>query len=79
MYPSIDKLLNKVDSRFTLAILAAKRARQITDYLNSVKRSELIEIRGPELDFLAEKPLTIAFDEIASDKIGYERLAEGIK
>ena len=79
MYPSIDKLLSKVDSRFTLAILAAKRARQITDYFNSIKRSELIEVKGPELDLLGEKPLTIAFDEIARDKIGFERLAEGIK
>ncbi|MDP1808035.1 MAG: DNA-directed RNA polymerase subunit omega [Actinomycetota bacterium] len=79
MYPNIDKLLGKVDSRFTLAILAAKRARQINDYLNSIQRHELTEVRGPELDVISEKPLTIAFDEIARDKIGYERLAEGIK
>lgn len=79
MYPNIDRLLSKVDSRFTLAILAAKRARQITDYMNSVKRHELIEVKGPALELLNEKPLTIAFDEIANDRIGYERLTEGIK
>lgn len=79
MYPNIDRLLSKVDSRFTLAILAAKRARQINDYLNSIKRHELSEVRGPELDVVNEKPLSIAFDEIGRDKIGYERLVEGIK
>ena len=79
MYPNMSKLLEKVDSRFTLAILAAKRARQINDYLNSIKRHDLTEIRGPELSVINEKPLSIAFDEIASGKISYERLEDGIK
>ena len=79
MYPNMSKLLEKVDSRYTLAILAAKRARQITDYLNSIKRHDLIEVKGPELNVINEKPLSIAFDEIANGKIGYERLEDGIK
>lgn len=79
MYPNIDRLLEKVDSRFTLSILAAKRARQINDYLNSIKRHELSDVKGPALDMINEKALTIAFDEIANDKVTYERLAEGIK
>ncbi|ANK59369.1 MULTISPECIES: DNA-directed RNA polymerase subunit omega [Loigolactobacillus] len=29
LYPSIDKLLEKVDSRYSLAVLAAKRAHEI--------------------------------------------------
>lgn len=28
-YPSIDKLLSKVDSRYSLSVLAAKRAHQL--------------------------------------------------
>jgi len=79
MYQNIDKLLEKVDSRFTLSILAAKRARQINDYLNSIKRHELSDVKGPALDMINEKALTIAFEEIATDKVTYERLAEGIK
>ena len=79
MYPNMSKLLEKVDSRFTLAILAAKRARQINDYLNSIKRHDLTEIKGPELSVINEKPLSIAFDEIANGKISYERLEDGIK
>lgn len=31
LYPSINELRNKVDSRYTLVIMAAKRARDIVD------------------------------------------------
>lgn len=79
MYQNIDKLIDKVDSRFTLAILAAKRAREINNYLNGLKRGELVQVRGPQIMMVSEKPLTIAFEEIAEDKITYERTADGIK
>ncbi len=79
MYPNMSRLLAKVDSRFTLAILAAKRARQINDYLNSIKRHDLTDIKGPELSVINEKPLSIAFSEIDEGKITYERLEDGIK
>lgn len=72
MHTNISKIINDYDSRYILVILAAKRARQINDYLNSIKRHELTEIRGPELDMINEKPLSIAFKEIAQGKIGYE-------
>lgn len=79
MYPNIDKMLDKVDSRFTLSILAAKRARQINDYMNNVKRQPLGEIRGPAFDMLSEKPLSIAFSEIGNGQISYKRTKDGIK
>lgn len=31
IYPPLDKLMEKVDSRYTLVIAAAKRARQLTE------------------------------------------------
>ncbi len=31
LYPSIDKLMSKADSKYTLVILAAKRARQLLE------------------------------------------------
>lgn len=77
MYPNVSKLVNDFDSRYTLVILAAKRARQINDYLASIKRHELTDIRAPELDRITEKPLTIAFQEIAEGKVGYEKIGEG--
>lgn len=79
MYPNIDKLLTDIDSRYTLVILAAKRARQINDYLNNLRRHELTEVRGPEFSMLSEKPLSIAFNEIMAGKLRYEREHDGIK
>jgi len=76
---AIDKMLSKVDSRFTLVIEAAKRARQINDYFNAVKRHEMVRVRPPQIDAMSSKPLTIAFQEIAEGKVVYERTVEGIK
>jgi DNA-directed RNA polymerase subunit omega len=75
----LDKLLEKVDSKYTLAIAAAKRARQINDYFGAIKRHDQIRVKPPQIEALSSKPLTIALDEIASDKVIYERVVEGIK
>jgi len=79
MIRNMDALIDKVDSRYTLVILAAKRARDINNYLNGLQRGELTHVRGPQIDMIGEKALTIAFEEIDEDKITYERSAEGIK
>ncbi|MCH4008034.1 DNA-directed RNA polymerase subunit omega [Companilactobacillus sp.] len=57
-YPSIDKLLDRVDSRYSLAVLAAKRAHELED-------------GDIELLNHYESPRTIgkAFEEIADGKI----------
>ncbi len=67
IYPSIDDLLTKVDSRYSLVILAAKRARQLRD-----SRSNAEE--GASL-----KEVTNALEEISERKITYERTKDGIK
>lgn len=72
--PNIDDLLEKVDSKYSLVILAAKRAREINSYY-----SQLGEGRGEfvpplvETGGLRNKPLSIALEEIAEDKVTYER------
>ncbi len=72
--PSIDDLLERVDSKYSLVILAAKRAREITSYY-----SQLGEGRGEfvpplvETGGLRNKPLSIALEEIAEDKVSGER------
>ena len=72
--PTIDTLLEKVDSKYTLVILAARRAREINSYY-----SQLGEGRGEFIPPLVEtgglrnKPLSIAMEEIAEDKVAYER------
>lgn len=72
--PKIDDLLAQVDSKYSLVILAAKRAREINSYYNQLGegRAEfippLIESGG-----LQNKPLSIALQEISEGKIQGER------
>lgn len=55
--PSIDRLAEKVDSKYTLVILAAKRARELTKP----------GVNAPE------KEVSSALKEIYNDTITYER------
>jgi len=73
VYPKIDDLLKKVDSKYTLTITAAKRARQINEYLNAIRRQELTRARPPQIEAITNKPLSVALREIAQGKISYER------
>lgn len=61
--PSVDKLLKKVDSQYTLVIMAARRAR----FLNV---EEDVSTRKKT------KPVTWALEEIEEDKITYQRHEE---
>ncbi|MCF0154743.1 MAG: DNA-directed RNA polymerase subunit omega [Veillonella sp.] len=66
--PRLTELEKRVDSKYTLVTLAAKRARQLIDgdpCLASIHPTE--------------KPVSLAFHEIAEDKVGYIRTTEGIK
>ncbi|MDD4366118.1 MAG: DNA-directed RNA polymerase subunit omega [Eubacteriales bacterium] len=62
LYPSINEIRKKADSRYTLVILAAKRARDIID-----GKPVLIE------DTDEERPVSVAAREIAEDYITYKR------
>jgi len=65
--PSINELLTKADSRYTLVMLAAKRARQITEGAKKLTKQE------------SDKPVSVAINEISEDKITYVRTKSGIK
>lgn len=65
--PSINMLLEKADSRYTLVILAAKRARQIAEGAHKLTKCK------------SDKPVTVAVNEIGEDKITYVRTKSGIK
>jgi DNA-directed RNA polymerase subunit omega len=73
MNPTIEALLDKVDSKFTLVTLAARRARQVNSYFNQLGEG-LGSIVPPQVASTARKPLSISFEEIAADKITYERI-----
>ena len=68
MNPPIEELLGRVDSKFSLVTLAARRARQINSYFNHLGEG-LGHMVPPQVSSVARKPLSIGFEEIAADKI----------
>ena len=75
MEPRMEGLLDKVDSKFTLVTLAAKRAREINDYYNQLGEG-LGKIVPPQVTSVSRKPLSIALEEVSVDKIQYRRIDE---
>jgi DNA-directed RNA polymerase subunit omega len=65
--PSMSSLLKKVDSRYTLCILAGKRARQLTNGAHKCTKCS------------SNKAVTVAVSEINEDMITYVRTKVGIK
>ena len=62
--PPIDDLLAATDSKYSLVIYAAKRARQINAYYSQLGEG-LLEYVGPLVEtHVHEKPLSIALREI---------------
>lgn len=61
LYPSINEIRKKADSRYTLVILAAKRARDIIDGKPKLTEADI------------EKPVSIATNEVYEDLITYKR------
>jgi DNA-directed RNA polymerase subunit omega len=76
MDPPIEDLLDKVDSKFTLVALSAKRARQINSYYNQLGEG-LGMVVPPQVTSVSGKPLTIAFEEISASKATYHRIEPG--
>jgi DNA-directed RNA polymerase subunit omega len=79
--PKIETLLEDVDSKYTLVILAAKRSRQINSYFSQLGEG-VAEFTPPQVPMnpdQAPKALSIALQEIAEEKVGYERTSEATK
>jgi DNA-directed RNA polymerase subunit omega len=68
MNPPIEDLMSKVDSKFKLVTLASLRARNINSYFGQLGEG-LGATVPPQVTSIARKPLSIAFEEIAADKI----------
>lgn len=64
--PPLDELLKHVDSRYTLVIAAAKRARRILEEETPTEERSI-------------KAVSAALVEISEDKIKVERTKTGIK
>jgi len=74
--PPIEALLDKVDSKFTLVTLAAKRGRQVNSYFSQLGEG-LGAIVPPQVASIARKPLSIALEEIAAGKVTAAFVEEG--
>jgi DNA-directed RNA polymerase subunit omega len=71
--PPIDDLLQIVDSKYQLVIMAAKRARQINAYYSQLGEG-LLEYVGPLVETrVQEKPLSIALREVRDGLLSVER------
>jgi DNA-directed RNA polymerase subunit omega len=71
--PRIESLMTHVDSKFTLVTLSAMRAREINDYYNQLGEG-LGRIVPPQVTSVSRKPLSIALEEVAANKIEFERI-----
>jgi DNA-directed RNA polymerase subunit omega len=70
IHPRIDELLEKVDSRYALVIVAAKRARQINNYHHQLGEGiGFDEAPPPLIESRSKNYLTMAMEEIAGGKI----------
>ncbi len=67
IYPPMDTLLKQVDSKYTLVVVAAKRARQ------------LMQGDDPMVQVKSGKTVTQALFEIGEGLVHYERTKSGIK
>ena len=60
IYPSIDKLLNQVGSKYLLVNVISKRAHEI---------EETNHLQLKENEYVSKKPIGRALEEVAKDKI----------
>lgn len=67
IHPSLDVLVNLVDSKYTLVVAAAKRGR------------EIMSGKAAAVNSRSNKPVTVALEEIAAGKLKLERTRGGIK
>ncbi|GGH25655.1 DNA-directed RNA polymerase subunit omega [Paenibacillus segetis] len=66
LYPSIDKMLNKVGSKYSLVVAASRRARQL-------REGEKSELKQPR----SHKQVGIALEEIYGDYVQIKRNEQG--
>src|SRR5215203_5379501 len=65
----IDDLLDKVDSRYGLVLVAARRAREINEYAATLGLNESLGIPGPQVHTRSQHPLSISFEELRANKL----------
>jgi DNA-directed RNA polymerase subunit omega len=72
IHPRIDTLLENVDSRYALVIVAAKRARQINNYHHQLGEGTYDDFPPPLVESRSKNYLTIALEEVSQGRIETE-------
>ena len=72
IHPRLDELLDNVDSRYALVIVAAKRARQINNYHQQLGEGTFEDFPPPLVESRSKNYLTMALEEISEGMIKYE-------
>lgn len=79
--PKIETLIANADSKYTLVVLAAKRARQINSYFSQLGEG-IAEFTPPQIHLnpqRAPKALSIALQEVSEGLVTFERTTDEIK
>jgi len=71
IHPRVDELLENVDSRYALVIVAAKRARQINNYHHQLGEVTFDQFLPPLVWARSKNYLTMSLEEICEGKIKY--------
>jgi DNA-directed RNA polymerase subunit omega len=72
IHPRIDELLENVDSRYALVIVAAKRARQINNYHQQLGEGTFEDFPPPLVESRSKNYLTMALEEVSEGMIKYQ-------
>jgi DNA-directed RNA polymerase subunit omega len=62
LYPPLEQLMQRVDTKYTLVVVAAKRARDLMAGKDQ-----------PRIEAYSDKPVSIALEEIAAGAVYWER------
>ncbi|MFB5266335.1 DNA-directed RNA polymerase subunit omega [Paenibacillus enshidis] len=65
LYPSIDEMMNKVDSKYSLVVAASRRARLL-------REGEKSDLKQPR----SHKQVGVALEEIYNDLLKVERVED---
>ena len=74
-----DDLVKIVDSKYSLCIALAKRARELGVYFTAKKNMERVNVIPPLSEIESEDPLEIAMQELRDNNVSFVRVKDGIK
>ena len=74
-----DDLVKIVDSKYSLCIALAKRARELGVYISAKKNMEIVNVIPPLIEIESGDPLEIAIQELRENKVSFIRVKDGIK